>query len=393
MDVKQDNRKLKLAEQVLHEPVPHMLLHAGPMWQPAAAAPSCICLPAAPRMQDFLGEGAFLLSDLLTAPGQSLTVPLKDQHGRPLPGCVAHLSAEELPNTNAVVNLALGASKLENKDTFGKSDPFVRVSKARESGAWVPVLKTGGEQQPQPHVAPLQHVPRLALQLRRVPPPDAGGGPACMVAGPCHAFADVSTLTLPMRALRPPGACRPPATWREGRSRRSVPLCVMQVFDSDPSGSHELIGRCEASLQQLQAAAAAGQGLPLVSPKKQGKPGYANSGVLLVKSVTVTLRPSFLEYIQGGWRGLQGGCRLPSGLAAAAVGCARWFHVQAQSWGAPPWHAAGGVELSFIVALDFTASNGDPRDPASLHHFSQRPTLYEGGPAWGQEGELLVRAR
>ena len=40
------------------------------------------------------------------------------------------------------VQLTLGASKLENKDTWGKSDPFVRISKARENGEWAPVLKT-----------------------------------------------------------------------------------------------------------------------------------------------------------------------------------------------------------------------------------------------------------
>ena len=33
-----------------------------------------------------------------------MTIPLVDQHRRPLPGCVAVLSAEELPNTNAVVS-------------------------------------------------------------------------------------------------------------------------------------------------------------------------------------------------------------------------------------------------------------------------------------------------
>jgi len=154
------------------------------------------CLPAA-------AEGRFLLSDLLTARGQTLTIPLADAHNRPLPGCVAVLSAEELPNTNAVVRgragkgssrpvqfgivaansaarmvsgkvchrplgpsvrpclpslpslshlpaapallqvqLTLAASRLDNKDTFGKSDPFLRISKAREGGAWVPVLKT-----------------------------------------------------------------------------------------------------------------------------------------------------------------------------------------------------------------------------------------------------------
>ena len=39
---------------------------------------------------------------------------------------------------------------------------------------------------------------------------------------------------------------------------------------------------------------------------------------------------------------------------------------------------AGGLELNFLVAVDYTASNGDPRDPASLHFISQRPTIYEG---------------
>jgi hypothetical protein len=40
------------------------------------------------------------------------------------------------------VELCLAASKLDNKDTWGKSDPFLRISKARESGEWAPVLKT-----------------------------------------------------------------------------------------------------------------------------------------------------------------------------------------------------------------------------------------------------------
>lgn len=88
------------------------------------------------------GEAAFLLSDLLTAPGQMLTLPLKDSHGRPLPGCTATLSAEELPNTNAVVTLALAAQRLDNMDLLSKSDPFAKISKARESGAWVPVVKS-----------------------------------------------------------------------------------------------------------------------------------------------------------------------------------------------------------------------------------------------------------
>ncbi|KAI7845503.1 hypothetical protein COHA_000926 [Chlorella ohadii] len=234
------------------------------------------------KLAEQASEAAFLLSDLLTASGQTLALPLKDAHGRPLPGCTAVLSAEELPNTNAVVTLALAAQRLENKDTFGKSDPFLKISKARENGAWAPVVKSEVVSN---NLNPTWRPLRVSM------------------ASLCHCD--------------------------EAR-----PLLI-EVYDHDAGGSHDLIGRAEASLAQLQAAAAQGQALPLVNPRKQGSAGYSSSGALLVKSVTVTPRPSFLDYIRG------------------------------------------GVELSFIVGIDYTASNGDPRDPASLHYFSQRPTIYE----------------
>ena len=76
--------------------------HARPAYCQTIYQPACLphCLPL--RLP--AAEGQFLLSDLLTAQGQTMTIPLVDQHRRPLPGCVAVLSAEELPNTNAVVS-------------------------------------------------------------------------------------------------------------------------------------------------------------------------------------------------------------------------------------------------------------------------------------------------
>ena len=38
---------------------------------------------------------------------------------------------------------------------------------------------------------------------------------------------------------------------------------------------------------------------------------------------------------------------------------------------------SGGLALNFLVAIDFTASNRDPRDPSSLHYIGGR-TMYEG---------------
>ncbi|KAL4428007.1 hypothetical protein ABPG75_002096 [Micractinium tetrahymenae] len=201
---------------------------------------------------------------------------------RPSPPAAWLLSAEQLPNTNAVVHMTLAGWKLDNKDTFGKSDPFLQIAKARESGVFVPVLKTEVvDNNLNPQWKPFR----------------------ASMAQLCNCDEH--------RPLR------------------------IEVFDHDATGEHDLIGACETSLAALQAAAASGQALPLVHPKKAAVPGYVNSGSLVVKGASVVPRPSFLEYIQG------------------------------------------GVELSFIVAVDFTGSNGDPRNPQSLHYYSQQPTMYE----------------
>ena len=37
----------------------------------------------------------------------------------------------------------------------------------------------------------------------------------------------------------------------------------------------------------------------------------------------------------------------------------------------------GGCQINFTVGIDFTGSNGDPRDPASLHHIDPlKPNEY-----------------
>ena len=53
---------------------------------------------------------------------------------------------------------------------------------------------------------------------------------------------------------------------------------------------------------------------------------YQNSGVIFCTTCTTFIQPSFLDYI------------------------------------------AGGCELAFTVAVDFTGSNGDPRSASSLHY-------------------------
>lgn len=48
----------------------------------------------------------------------------------------------------------------------------------------------------------------------------------------------------------------------------------------------------------------------------------------------------------------------------------------------------GGVEISLICSIDFTQSNGDPKDPKSLHYF-QPDSLNEYQKAITAVGEVL----
>ncbi|KAJ3004088.1 Copine-5 [Thoreauomyces humboldtii] len=102
---------------------------------------------------------------------------------------------------------------------------------------------------------------------------------------------------------------------------------AFEVFDWDRNGSHDLIGAFRASPNELLAAQ--GNEYPLVNPKKQAKKrGYRDSGAFRILQFYLEDVPSFLDYL------------------------------------------AGGTSLGLAVAIDFTASNGDPNLPSSLHHLS-----------------------
>jgi len=110
----------------------------------------------------------------------------------------------------------------------------------------------------------------------------------------------------------------------------------LRVEDWNQSGSHKLIGETETSVNNLLELSS-GMSIPLINPKKEKKKrNYKSSGNLIINSCMLETRPTFLDYIQG------------------------------------------GMELSFTVAVDFTASNGDPRKPDSLHYNdpSGKPNQY-----------------
>ena len=100
----------------------------------------------------------------------------------------------------------------------------------------------------------------------------------------------------------------------------------IEVFDWDSDGGHDLIGSLVTTFADLEANS--GTPVSLVNEKKKAKKGssYKDSGQLVAETVRLEKVHSFLDFIQN------------------------------------------GTNLNFTVAVDFTGSNGDPRETSSLHY-------------------------
>jgi len=100
----------------------------------------------------------------------------------------------------------------------------------------------------------------------------------------------------------------------------------IEVYDWNSNGSHDLIGEFSTSLNRLEMGSGPDNVYECINPKKQKKKKYKNSGIVNLIHFDLKKQYSFLEYLRG------------------------------------------GMEMNFVVAIDFTGSNGDPRLPSSLHY-------------------------
>ncbi|PNF15182.1 Copine-8 [Cryptotermes secundus] len=107
-------------------------------------------------------------------------------------------------------------------------------------------------------------------------------------------------------------------------------------YDWNRSGNHSLIGEFFVTLNELSAGPGPYNVHPCIHPTKQQQPSYKNSGEIILVRYEYRKVYSFLDYIMG------------------------------------------GLQLNCTIAIDFTASNGDPQSPDSLHFFSSSmPNQYE----------------
>ncbi|KAK1332192.1 hypothetical protein QTO34_007878 [Cnephaeus nilssonii] len=88
---------------------------------------------------DFLGECECTLGQIVSS--KKLTRPLMLRNGKPAGKGSITISAEEIKD-NRVVLFEMEARKLDNKDLFGKSDPYLEFHKQTSDGTWLLVHRT-----------------------------------------------------------------------------------------------------------------------------------------------------------------------------------------------------------------------------------------------------------
>jgi len=119
------------------------------------------------------------------------------------------------------------------------------------------------------------------------------------------------------------------------------------IYDHESDGKHVLIGRLETSVNALVNAAKQNS---FMSITNKGKP----TGSLVIQKAEVGGLGQVTQGIQN-----MSVAPAPAYVPGAAPPLARATFVD---------YVSGGCELNVVVAIDFTGSNGDPRQPGTLHH-------------------------
>ncbi|XP_040264651.1 copine-8-like [Bufo bufo] len=173
---------------------------------------------------DFLGQAFCTLGEVIGSQRSRLEKPLTGIPGKKCGNII--LSAEELSNCRDIVTLQLCANKLDKKDFFGKSDPFLVFYRSNEDGTFTICHKT--------------EVVKNTLNPVWQP------------------------FTIPVRAL-----CN-------GDYDRTVKV---DVYDWDRGGSHDFIGEFTTSYRELSRGQSQFSVYEVLNPKKKcKKKKYINSG-------------------------------------------------------------------------------------------------------------------
>uniref|UniRef100_A0A8C7RLQ5 Copine Vb n=1 Tax=Oncorhynchus mykiss TaxID=8022 RepID=A0A8C7RLQ5_ONCMY len=219
---------------------------------------------------DFLGQVFCTLGEIVGSPASRLEKPLGGIAGKKCGTII--LSAEELGNCRDSATMQFCANKLDKKDFFGKSDPFMVFYRSNEDGTFTICHKT--------------EVVKNTLN------------PVWQ------------SFTIPVRAL-----CN-------GDFDRTIKI---EVYDWDRDGSHDFIGEFTTSYRELAR-------------------GQSQFNVYEVKKISLVCALRIIIW----WST----CTSLVDFSLSLL----YPHFRTQ--------------INFTVAIDFTASNGNPSQSTSLHYMN-----------------------
>ncbi|XP_015229070.1 PREDICTED: copine-3-like isoform X2 [Cyprinodon variegatus] len=198
-----------------------------------------------PEEADFLGQLECTLGQIVSS--RKITKPLVKRDKTPAGKGTITICAEEMTD-NRMVAFEVSARKLDKKDFFGKSDPFLEFYKETETG-W-------------------QLAHRTEVVMYNLNP-------------------TWKPFRIPMQAL-----CG-------GEIEKSIKV---ECYDYNNSGSHDFIGSFTTTLSHIQQASQsyAAEYECINRKKKEKKKGYKNSGVIVIKQCKILKEYTFLDYIMGG---------------------------------------------------------------------------------------------
>ncbi|MBZ3889020.1 Copine-7 [Sciurus carolinensis] len=222
---------------------------------------------------DFLGGMECTLGQIVAQ--KKVTRPLLLKFGRNAGKSSITVVAEDISGNNGYVELSFQARKLDDKDLFSKSDPFLELYRVNADKSEQLVYRTEVVKN---NLSPVWEPFTVSLSS------------LCS----CEE-------TRPLKGL---------------------------VWDHDSRGKHDFIGEFSTTFAEMQKAFADDRAQwDCVNTKyKHRRRNYRNSGVVVLTGLKLHRVHSFLDYIMG------------------------------------------GCQIHCTVAIDFTASNGDPRNSCSLHH-------------------------
>ncbi|XP_063721552.1 copine-5-like [Symsagittifera roscoffensis] len=249
-------------------------------------------------------------------------------------------------------NICFSARGLDNKDFFGLSDPYLVFYKKSAKGDFIvtgqtKVIKNNLNPNWEPFIINKARFndndEQLPIKIECYDYNSDGSpdfiGDVTTTGG--ELFKEIGSKSFPVRSFIVTGQTKviknnlnpnwEPFIINKARFNDNddqLPIKI-ECYDYNSDGSPDFIGDVTTTGGELFKEIGS-KSFPLINQHKKEKKGkkYKNSGVLLVSSLTSEEECDFIYYVQA------------------------------------------GLQISFIVAVDFTASNGNPQVPNSLHYFN-----------------------